>query len=90
MGIENAVNQVDQNMTEAVKHLLFILRKTNIQSLKSIEKRVYQHTSKRGIVTEIRGYLTFEEYWRHKDEGELQRCNGFYFVLKRISSNKGV
>lgn len=75
---------VNQNMKEAVEHLLSVLGKTNIQSLQTVGERVYRHTSKRGIVTEIHGYSTFEEYWKHKEEGELQRCNGFYFTLKKV------
>lgn len=75
---------INQNMLEAVEHLLSVLGKTNIQNLQTVGERVYQHTSKRGVITEIRGYLTFEEYWEHQNEGELQRCNGFYFTLKKV------
>lgn len=74
-------------MDDLTLGLIYAIKHSKKSAKESI---VDQHTSKRGIVTEIRGYLTFEEYWRHKDEGELQRCNGFYFVLKRVLSSKGV
>lgn len=78
-------DQIDNNMLEALRHLLKILGKTRCSEIEVVCPRVFRHISQRGIVTIARGYLSYREYDASGDDGSLQRCNGFYFTLTKGS-----
>lgn len=75
--------QIEVNMLKSAERLLVILGKTNTSNVEVVQPGVFRHISKKGIVTIIHGYSTYQKYALSGDDGTLQRCNGFYFTLKK-------
>ena len=76
--------QIEQNRTDAVKHLLEIRHISNPESLKRLADGIYEHTNRRGVAKQYHVYDTFKSYAKSADyaDGKLYKVNSFCIVEK--------